>query len=142
MAYISCDDDKIYTNDFTKQQIEAKSITGTWINPDNIKTPDGVPKSILNKMRLILTVDENGNPARFYCEGAPSAFRGTDATWNWNNNNTNTIVMNGISPINTINIDASVKDKLKVWFETNWADTEGNSGKGVFEATLTRAGTN
>ncbi len=141
ILFIGCEDQSIYESNLDEQQIIAKSLTGTWESPINVKTPDDVPKSIISKLRLIFTVDENGMPNEFFSEGATDVFKSTTGTWNFPDNDISRITLAGIEPITEFNIDTSVNNKLKIWFNSTWRDTEGNSGEGLFEVTLIRSGT-
>ncbi len=141
ILFVSCEEQTIYEGNFDEQQISAKSLNGTWESPKDVKTPDNVPKSIISKLRIVFTVDENGMPNEFFSEGANDVFKTASGTWSFINNDVTMISLIGIEPIKEFEIDASVKDRLKLWFNSTWRDTEGNSGEGLFEVTLIRAGT-
>lgn len=141
LIFGGCEEEKIYDSEFDKMQIVAKNLSGTWVSPREVKTPDDVPKSIISKLRLVFTVDENGMPDRFFSEGATDVFKSDVGTWSFVGNDATKIQLNGVGPIAQFNIDTSVVNRLKMWFTTTWRDTDGNSGEGLFEVTMVRYGT-
>lgn len=141
LLFGGCEDEKIYESNFDEMQIVAKNLSGTWVTPREVKTPENVPKSIISKLRLVFTVDENGMPDRFFSEGATDVFKATEGTWSFVNNDVSQIQLDGIGPIGAFHIDTSVVNRLRLWFTTTWRDTEGNSGEGLFEVTMLRYGT-
>ena len=141
LLFAGCEEEKIYESNFEEQQIIAKNISGTWESPREVKTPENVPKSIINKLRLVFTVDDDGMPYKFFSEGATDVFKAGTGTWSFPGNDINRILLEGIGPIKDFNIDTSVTNRLKLWFNTTWRDTEGNSGEGLFEVTMVRSGT-
>lgn len=141
VLFIGCEKETIYESNFSEVQITAKNLSGTWISPFDIKTPDNVPKSIFKNLRIVFTVDNNGLPDKFFCEGANDIFKSGIGKWDFINNNVKQIYLDGIGPISAFNIDTSTINRLKIWFTTTWEDSKGNSGKGLFEATLMRYGT-
>jgi len=136
-----CDEQKIYESNLDAQQVIAKNLSGTWESPVEVKTPENVPKSIISKLRLVFTVDENGLPDKFFSEGAQDVFNVGSGTWNFREDDLTKIVLEGIKPIMDFNIDTSVTNRLRLWFTTTWRDTNGNSGEGLFEVTMKRSGT-
>ncbi len=141
LLFGGCEEEKIYESNFDELQIVAKNLSGTWITPREVKTPDNVPKSIISKLRLVLTVDENGMPDKFFSEGATDVFKAVEGTWSFVNNDVTKIQLKSVGPISLFHIDTSVVNRLKLWFTTTWRDTEGNSGEGLFEVTMIRYGT-
>ena len=137
----SCEEEKIYESNLDEMQIVAKNLSGTWVSPREVRTPDDVPKSIISKLRLVFTVDENGMPDKFFSEGATDVFKSEAGTWSFVDNDVNKIQLEGIGPIAQFNIDTSVVNRLKLWFTTTWRDTDGNSGEGLFEVIMVRYGT-
>lgn len=142
LLFGSCEEEKIYESNLDEMQIVAKNLSGTWETPRDVKTPDDVPKSIISKLRLVFTVDENGMPDKFFSEGATDVFKSETGTWGFVDNDVTKIRLEGVGPIAQFNIDTSVVNRLKLWFTTTWRDTDGNSGEGLFEVTMVRHGTN
>jgi len=139
--FSSCEEDELISYDYTQQQLVAKQLVGTWGQSFDIETPIGVPGTVFQNLTLVFSIDEKGNPHKFYSEGCDDVLGSTvNSTWEWSDAHTLTnVLLKDVEPIAKITVDVSVKDQLTISFVSDWHDTEGNAGSNeMFSVTLKR----
>lgn len=120
-------------------QLVAGRLSGTWANPSNIVTPEGVPPEVFGAMRLVFTTDENGYPNKFLAQECPIIFTGVDGTWSISGTeNDASVTLTNVSPVDEFKAQIT-NTSLIITFHMGWENTEtGETGRGDFSVTLAR----
>ncbi len=134
----SCKDDSLDDNSLDSEQLIAGRIDGTWANPDNIITPDGLPDEIFGDMELTFTTDEDGYPSLFLARNCPVVFSSSTSNWSVNQSDSTVVSLEDVSPVDEFTVEVS-STNLIISFYMGWENTDtGDTGEGQFSATLTR----
>ncbi len=138
VAFASCEEEKIYTHEFTEQQIAAKNLAGSWGQPYNIITPPTMPATLLDKVIVLFTVDEQGNPDGFLAENAADVFSENPGTWTWaEGGSTTDIVLSGVSPVSAITVKMESPTRINLSFEVTSANGR-VQGLGSYQVSLVK----
>ena len=120
-------------------QLIAGRLDGTWANPHNMVTPEGVPLEIFGAMRLVITTNESGLPDKFLALECPIIFSGGASDWQVSGDeNDATIRLTEVGPVDEFKAKVSSKTMI-VSFHMGWENTEtGETGRGDFQVSLNR----
>ena len=136
----SCKKDVLQREMLTPEQLIAGRLSGTWITPGNIITPDNVPAEVFGTMRLVITSDETGKPSKFLAQDCPIIFGNADlGTWQVTGTEDSAKVnVTGVGPVDEFTARVS-SNSLTISFFMGWENTDTKvKGKGNFRVTLTR----
>lgn len=137
---VSCTKDKINREVPDPEQLVSGRLAGTWASPSNVVTPNNLPPEVFGAMRLVITTDASGAPAKFLAQDCPIVF-GTGGAGTWTVTGTQdsaTVKVVGVEPLDefTAKVTGST---LTLSFYMGWENTDTKvTGEGDFKVTLTR----